>query len=116
MSKKKSVSDELKNSATQIWLAGLGALSMAEEEGDKLFKKLVDRGEEYQTGIKEPVDKAAGKVKGTVKKVETMVDDQITAALRRLGVPTRKEIGELTDKVDRLTKTIEEMAAKQTGS
>lgn len=116
MGKKKSVSDDLKDSANKIWLAGLGALSMAEEEGDKLFKKLVNRGEEYQSGLKEPVDKATGKVKGTVKKVETMVDDQMTAALHRLGVPTRKEISELTDKVDRLTKTIEEMAEKQTES
>jgi poly(hydroxyalkanoate) granule-associated protein len=116
MTKKKTVSEEIKGSANKIWLAGLGALSLAEEEGDKLFKRLVSRGEDYQSGLKEPVEKATGKVKGTVKKVETMVDDQVTAALHRLGVPTKKEISELTDKVDRLTKTIEEMAARQTES
>jgi len=31
----------LRKSAHDVWLAGLGALSLAEEEGGKLFKALV---------------------------------------------------------------------------
>ena len=46
--KKESVPDEFRKSAHRIWLAGLGALSAAEEEGSKLFHMLVDRGTEYE--------------------------------------------------------------------
>lgn len=38
---------ELQESAQRIFLAGLGALSKAEEEGSRLFKKLVKKGEQY---------------------------------------------------------------------
>ena len=36
--KAKYFQEELKDSAQKVWLAGLGALSMASEEGNKLFK------------------------------------------------------------------------------
>ena len=35
----------VKESVQSVFLAGLGALSLAEEEGSKLFKKLVKKGE-----------------------------------------------------------------------
>ena len=113
MAKKKSMQEDFKDSAGKIWLAGLGAFALAEEEGGKMFKKLVARGEDFEKDVKKPVDKAAGKVKGTVKKVETMVDDQIHAALKRMGVPTRQEISDLSDRVEKLTRTIEELVERE---
>ncbi len=41
----------------QIWLAGLGAFSRAEEEGNKLFDSLVKVGEELELVFKATVDK-----------------------------------------------------------
>ena len=40
----------------QIWLAGLGAFSRAEEEGNKLFDSLVKVGEELESKSVEDVD------------------------------------------------------------
>jgi poly(hydroxyalkanoate) granule-associated protein len=40
----KKIRDDLRASAHRIWLAGLGAFAAAEEEGEKLFDRLVDRG------------------------------------------------------------------------
>lgn len=122
MAKKKTTKKqktELKDSLYQVWLAGLGALATAEEEGGKLFKSLVKKGEKYEKSVKIPVDKAAKSVKGTVKdvrskagktvkKFEAALDDHVDAALNRIGVPTNKEIAKLTRKVDRLTKKLEE--------
>ena len=52
MSEKKSP-NELKESVHKIWLAGLGAMSVAEQEGSKLFKNLVEKGEQYESRGKE---------------------------------------------------------------
>ena len=117
--KKKTQTSDIKDSFHQVWLAGLGALATAEEEGGKLFKSLVKKGEKYEKSVKVPVDKAAKSVKGTVKdvrskagktmkKFESALDDHVDAALHRIGVPTQKEITKLTRKVDRLTKKLEE--------
>jgi poly(hydroxyalkanoate) granule-associated protein len=117
--KKKAQKSDIKDSFHQVWLAGLGALATAEEEGGKLFKSLVKKGQKYEKSVKVPVDKAAKSVKGTVKgvrskagktmkKFESALDDHVDAALSRIGVPTNKEIAKLTRKVDRLTKKLEE--------
>ena len=47
-SERKSVLD-FRKYTKQIWLAGLGAFSRAEEEGNKLFDSLVKVGEELES-------------------------------------------------------------------
>jgi poly(hydroxyalkanoate) granule-associated protein len=110
----KKLQDDLKDSAHKIWLAGLGALSAAEEEGTKLFNRLVDRGRDFESKSKVEVDK----VKATVEKMKTKagetidewsakIDERLAAGLQRLGVPTRDEIRNLTAKVEELNAKIE---------
>ena len=117
MAKKKERESEISESVHRVWLAGLGALSAAEDEGTKLFTALVTRGRKYERTMKKPVDQATVEVKRkvkdvrgragkTVKKIERAFDDQIDAALHRIGVPTRKEIAALSRKVEKLTQTI----------
>jgi poly(hydroxyalkanoate) granule-associated protein len=117
--KAKQLQNELVDSAHRVWLAGLGAMAMAEEESNKFFKALVERGQSVETRGKEQVEKAKGTVTGmkTVAEsywetFERTLDDQVTAIIHRLGVPTKSEIEELTRKVEQLTGTIEKLAAK----
>ncbi|HAS52088.1 MAG TPA: hypothetical protein DCS21_10250, partial [Gammaproteobacteria bacterium] len=35
----------IRESASRIWLAGLGAVAKTQEEGEKLFQSLVEEGE-----------------------------------------------------------------------
>jgi len=100
MAKKKPKKGELRESAEKVWLAGLGALATAEEEGGKAFKNLVRKGQRYQKSIKKPVGEAK-------KKVGDAFDHQVTMTLHRLGVPTRKEIADLTLRVEQLTRKLE---------
>ncbi len=133
MSDKKDFPSDVKDSAHKIWLAGLGALSAAEEEGSKLFKNLVERGasfenrgreayDEVKDNVKETVDSAADEAKqrvgGTWGKVEERLDDAVTAALGRLGVPSRDEIATLTRRVEELTAVVEQLkpAKKASGA
>lgn len=103
--------EELKESAHKIWLAGLGALATAEEEGGKIFKKLVEKGEGLEARGKETLEDAKTKVTNVWDEVEGKVDEKVTAALHRMGVPSREEIQKLTKKVEELSKKIEQLAS-----
>ena len=113
------VQDELKESVHRIWLAGLGALAAAEEEGTKLFSRLVERGKDVESKGKVEVDKVKAEVEKVKAKAESKledwgdkVDDKLTAALHRLGVPTRDEIRTLTQRVEELAAKVEQLKPK----
>ncbi len=116
MKSSKDMQAELRESAHKIWLAGMGALAVAGEEGRTLFQALVAKGEEIEGRSKGQVDKVKGKLQDAKAGVGVMlgrlqesVDEQVAAALAKLGVPTRKEIAALTKRVEELSKTIEKM-------
>ena len=48
--------DTMKESAQQIWLAGLGAFSKAQEEGGKAFETLVKNGIDLQRKTQETAE------------------------------------------------------------
>lgn len=55
-------------------------------------------------GVGQKIGKASGKV-------ESIVDERVSAALERMGIPTKDEIQSLSRKVDELTSKIEELRA-----
>jgi poly(hydroxyalkanoate) granule-associated protein len=110
----KKLQDDVKDSAHRIWLAGLGALAAAEEEGSKLFARLVERGKGFEAAGKEQFAKTKKKAEKVYEDVTETVDDKVTAALHRLGVPTRDEIKRLTQKVEELTAKVEQLKPKAT--
>ena len=117
----KNVQDEIKESVHRIWLAGLGALAAAEEEGGKIFSRLVDRGRDVESRGKVEVDKVKSEVDRMKTKAESTfeswgdkLDEKLTAALHRLGVPTRDEIRNLTKKVEDLNAKIEQLKPRVT--
>lgn len=105
----------IKDSANQIWLAGLGAFSRAQEEGGKLFDSLVKEGEKVQ----HRASKAAGetiadvreKATGTWGKLEKVFEDRVAQALHSLNVPTKKDIDTLTKRVSELTAVTKKLSA-----
>ncbi len=109
----KNVQDEIKDSAHKIWLAGLGALAAAGEEGDKLFRRLVEKGETVEKSGKQQVDVAKEKLGAVWSEVESKLDDSVSNVLHRMGVPTRDEIGKLTRRVEDLAAKVEKLAAKK---
>lgn len=116
MKESKDMQAELRESAHKIWLAGMGALAVAGEEGKTLFQTLVAKGEEMEDRSKSQVDKVKGKLQDAKAGMSVMlgrlqegVDEQVTAALAKLGVPTRKEIAALTKRVEELSKVVEKM-------
>lgn len=116
MSKKeKNTGTELRDAANKIWLAGLGALATAEEEGGKMFKKLVAKGEDFEGRNKEQFEEQVTKAKKTADKawdnLTSTIDERVTGTLHRLGVPSRTEIQKLTKRVEELTAKVDQLKA-----
>lgn len=118
--KAKELQSDMVESAHKIWLAGLGALAVANQEGSKLFKSLVEKGQDVEGKGKEKVEKARGAVTGMKTVVESYwetfektVDEKVTGAINRLGVPTKDEIAKLSKKVEDLTASIEKLRKKE---
>lgn len=107
------LSEKIKESARQIWLAGLGAYNKAEENGEKIFERLVKEGEELENMtrgavekrfkvVEDHVEEVKEKATGTLGKLESVFDQRVSAALKRLGIPSAKEMEALEQKVAEL--------------
>jgi poly(hydroxyalkanoate) granule-associated protein len=114
----KNLQDELKESAHRIWLAGPGALAAAGEEGTKMFDRLVDRGRDYETRGREEARKQYEGARSSADELwdtwSGKLDEAVTKALHRMGVPSRDEIHNLTQRVEELNAKVEMLKPRVT--
>ncbi len=107
----------VRESATQIWLAGLGAFSKAQQEGAKMFETLVAEGEKVQERTKiaadERLTEVRAKASGTWDKLEQVFEDRVARALNSLSVPSRKDIDTLSQRVAELTEIAKKLSAEE---
>ncbi len=123
----KQLADAVRASAQQIWQAGLGAFAKAQEEGGKVFSKLVKEGTDLQkrtqklaegkvSDVTDTVSKMAGNVgkqaSGSWDKLEQVFEERVSRALASLGVPTRKDVAALTRQIEELSKTVAALSGK----
>jgi poly(hydroxyalkanoate) granule-associated protein len=107
----------VKDSAQQIWLAGMGAFAKAQEEGGKVFEALVKEGMSLQRKTQAVAEEKIGEVTGKMSamagtvtskagqnwdKLETIFEARTAKALNKLGVPTAKDVEALVKRVDAL--------------
>lgn len=122
------LANSIKDKSQQIWLAGLGAFSKAQEEGNKVFENLVKEGEDLQARTRKLADETVQEVTervntiaGTVSnranaqwdKLEAVFEERVARALARLGVPTNKDLQQLTKRIEQLSKAVNELTAKK---
>ena len=121
------LANSVKESAQQIWLAGLGAFSKAQAEGGKVFETLVKDGlglqRKTQAAAEEKINEATSKMtdmasditsKATGKwdKLENIFEDRVAKALNKLGVPSAKDVQALKQRVEELSKQIHKTPSK----
>src|SRR5271165_5719010 len=108
---------KVRDSANQIWLAGLGAFSKAQQEGANMFETLVAEGEKFQERTKGGADERLAEVKEkateTWDKVEKVFEDRVGRALHALNVPTRKDIDVLSKRVHELTAITKKLSEEE---
>jgi poly(hydroxyalkanoate) granule-associated protein len=121
------LSRSLSESAQQIWLAGVGAFSRAQAEGTKLFEALVKEGmgleqtvrkfaggraEVVRDAVESRVDQARERATDTWDKLEKVFEDRVQRALVKLGVPSREDLNDLSDRVEALTEELRRQGGK----
>ena len=111
------LAETIKESAHQIWLAGLGAFAKTQEEGTKVFDALVKEGESIQKKTRKAADEkvalVTGKAVGTWDRLENVFEDRVAKALGSLGVPTKKDIDKLSKRVAELTTVVQQLTEAQ---
>ncbi len=120
------------DSAREIWLAGLGAFSFAQnesgkiiEQGNKLFEKLVSEGVKLEKKTRNVAESTVGDIKGEVEskvgavrkqavdnwdKLENIFEDRVARVLGQLGVPTAEDVNKLSARVQTLSGKVTAMA------
>ena len=124
----KELASAVRTSASQIWQAGLGAFAKAQEEGGRVFSKLVEEGTNLQRRTRSMAEDKVSEVTGTVNKVadgvskqasgswdklEQVFEDRVARALSTIGVPTQKDIQELTRRVEQLSRAVAAATGKK---
>lgn len=112
-SSESQLASTVKESAHQIWLAGLGAFAKAQTEGNKVFDALVKEGEMIQAKTRKVADdkmaEVAMKAAGTWDRLEQVFEDRVARALGSLGVPSKKDIERLSKRVAELTEVVQQL-------
>lgn len=109
--------DPIKDSAQQIWLAGLGAFAKMQQEGSKAFEALVKDGtgmqKKTQQAAEETLAQAQSRMAGLASelgtktaagwgKLENIFEERVARALTNLGYPSVEELDALRARVEAL--------------
>ena len=125
----------VKDSAQQIWLAGLGAFAKAQGSGGKVFETLMKEGvnlqRKTQAAAGEKINEKFGdmadkmsamagevghKANAQWDKLETIFEERTARALSRLGVPSAKELAALAARVDALAAALARLGGSAEGA
>lgn len=120
-----ALAGQVKESAQQIWLAGMGAFSRAQAEGTKVFEALVKEGtslqkktqsaaEEKISGVTSKMTSMAGDVQAKAgqhwDKLESIFEERTAKALNKLGVPSAKDVDALIARIDELSAKVAKLS------
>ncbi|MEI7465061.1 MAG: phasin family protein [Burkholderiales bacterium] len=119
-----ALAGQVKDSAQQIWLAGLGAFARAQQEGGRVFEALVHEGMTLQrktqtvaeeklgavsarvnarmAEVGQTVEEVSAKASGQWDRLETVFEQRVAKALAHLGVPHASEVRALAEQVEQL--------------
>lgn len=115
-----SNADDIKRNSHKIWLAGMGAYSMIKETGIDSFETLVEKGQAFEKEHNpkqsdEPNDSRLDDLKSranqTMDRIERAFDLRVSSALSRLGISKKTDLDLLNEKVDKLTKLLEQVSS-----
>lgn len=115
-------------SAQQIWLAGLGAFTKAQQEGSKVFDALVQEGlamqRKAQNTAETKLSEASQKISsmaqdlsqragGQWNQLESLFEERVARALQRLGIPSAEEVQALRERVAALEAQLRSTPARK---
>ena len=120
-----TLAQAVRASAQQIWLAGMGAFSKAQQGRHKVFESLIKEGSSLQRKTQSAAEDKIGEVTermsamaGDVSaragqhwdKLESIFEQRTAKAMSRLGVPTAKDVDALIRRVDELAAAVQRLS------
>jgi poly(hydroxyalkanoate) granule-associated protein len=118
---------ESNHPAQHIWLAGLGAMAKAQEQGTKAIEALVNDGLAFQRKSQAQAQQrlheatehlshmATGlgqQTTGRVDRLEHLFEDRVAKALHRLGIPSLQDMAALNERLTRLEAWVQSQSPK----
>ncbi|HEV7577079.1 MAG TPA: phasin family protein [Caldimonas sp.] len=113
-----NLAGSVKESAQQIWLAGMGAFAKAQAEGRQVFDALVKEGATLQKKTQSAAEEKFGDVSNRMSsmagdvtakagkhwdKLESIFEERTAKAMKKLGVPSSKDVEALMARIDALS-------------
>jgi poly(hydroxyalkanoate) granule-associated protein len=127
-----SAQAQLLQGVQQVWLAGMGAIARAQQEGPSAFSDAVFEGlrllnqsrstaqrmvrdafESAQGTLQSRVGDARSQAQETWDNLESLFQSRVQRAMHQVGVPTADEIRVLTRRVAELNENVKRIAARE---
>jgi len=117
----------VKDSASQIWLAGLGAFAKAQGGSSKVFDALIQEGVILQRKTQAVAEVSLGEMADRMRamagevgqransqwdKLESIFEQRTERAMLKLGVPSAKDLATLSARVDALAEALSKLEAR----
>ncbi len=85
----------LRETAEDLFLAGVGVVALTKDRTDELVEELVGRGKVSREDAKEVVDEVVGRWRGEALRVGERAGSTFASLFREVGLVTRREYEEL---------------------
>jgi poly(hydroxyalkanoate) granule-associated protein len=123
-----ALASSVKESAQQIWLAGMGAFAKAQAEGRQVFDALVKEGTTLQKKTQSAAEEKFGDVSSKMSsmaedvtakagkqwdKLESIFEERTAKAMKKLGVPSSKDVEALMARIDALSAQVARSAGRR---
>lgn len=107
--------------AQKMWLAGLGAFSIAQKQSIVMFESMVSEGKAYQASSEKIVRKVSKDVQGMVESrmkpvklrlkairndAEAKLEKGVGRAMSYVGIPSKADVDALIARVDKLSRQL----------
>jgi poly(hydroxyalkanoate) granule-associated protein len=93
----------------KILLAAVGAMSLTQEAVEDFVEKLIERGEIAEKDGRSLVREIAERRSKNIKTAEEHLYQHFDHLLKKMNIPTKKDIEALNEKVVELTRKIDEL-------
>ena len=113
----KKLQTELFESTRRLWLAGLGTLSVVEEESTGIFDQLIEKGRLVEEKSRKQMKKTKAEIESGSEELagelSDKLDRQVSGVLQKMGIPSRAQVQDLTLRVEQLSEQVDRLAAPQ---
>jgi poly(hydroxyalkanoate) granule-associated protein len=106
----KRMGDDLFKVGRNVFLAGLGVVASTEEQARDMFDRLRKKGEEYRKDEDRIFVRATQEARELGSRFEQRFQKTVTGTLNRAGMPSRDEVRQLIERVEKLTRKVDDLA------